>query len=58
VKTFSYFAQIHPTLEDNGKNFTIFHTFPESGRYKLWIDFKPKDGTQTLVAFMIEILKK
>ena len=51
----SYFAHIHPTLEDNGENFTIFHTFPESGRYKLWIDFKPKDGNQTLVAFIIKI---
>jgi hypothetical protein len=58
VKAFAYFAQIHPTLEDNGKNFTIFHTFPESGRYKLWSNSKPKDGNQTLVAFMIEILKK
>ncbi|MDQ3869830.1 MAG: hypothetical protein M3250_09795 [Thermoproteota archaeon] len=51
----SYFAHIHPTLEDNGENFTIFHTFPESGRYKLWIEFKPKDGNQTLVAFMIKV---
>jgi hypothetical protein len=34
---------------------TIIHIFPESGRYKLWDDFKPKDGNQTLVAFMIKV---
>jgi hypothetical protein len=51
----SYFAHIHPVLEDTGERFTISHTFPESGGYKLWIDFKPKDGNQTLVAFTIKV---
>lgn len=51
----SYFAHIHPTLEDNGESFTIVHTFPESGRYKLWIDFKPKGRNQTLIAFRINV---
>jgi hypothetical protein len=51
----SYFAHIHPTFENNGESFTIVHTFPESGRYKLWIDFKPKGGNQTLVAFRINV---
>jgi hypothetical protein len=51
----SYFAHIHPIFEDSSENFTIVHTFPESGRYKLWIDFKPKGGNQTLVAFRINV---
>jgi hypothetical protein len=42
----SYFAHIHPKLERNGEAFTIVHIFPEAGRYKLWVDFKPKGGIQ------------
>jgi hypothetical protein len=52
----SYFAHIHPTFEENGESFTIVHSFPESGRYKLWVDFKPKDGNQTLVAFLTKVM--
>jgi hypothetical protein len=52
----SYLAHIHPLyLKKSRENFTVFHTFPESGRYKLWIDFKPKSGNQTLVAFMVKV---
>ncbi len=51
----SYFAHIHPTLETSSSNFTINHTFPESGKYKIWIDFKSKDGSQTLVAFKLNV---
>jgi hypothetical protein len=47
----SYFAHIHPTLKVSKNAFTIFHTFPEAGKYKIWIDFKPKNGSQTIVAF-------
>jgi hypothetical protein len=50
----SYFAHIHPTLAGNEGNFTINHLFPESGKYKLWVDFKPKGGNQTLVTFMAD----
>jgi hypothetical protein len=35
--------------------FTISHTFPESGKYKLWVDFKPKGGNQTLAAFKFNV---
>jgi hypothetical protein len=52
----SYFAHIHPTLEDNAESFTIPHTFPQSGRYKLWIDFKPKGGDRTLIVFEREVI--
>jgi len=51
----SYFAHIHPMLETSSSNFTINHTFPESGNYKIWIDFKPKDGSQTIVAFKLNV---
>ncbi len=47
----SYFAHIHPTFEDRNNTFTISHTFPEAGKYKIWVDFKPKNGSQTLTAF-------
>jgi plastocyanin len=29
------------------------HTFTKSGKYKLWVDFKPKEGNQTLAAFKL-----
>jgi hypothetical protein len=52
----SYFAHIHPTLASADGNLTIHHIFPESGNYKLWVDFKPKGGTQTLVTFIASII--
>ncbi|HET6800549.1 MAG TPA: hypothetical protein VFH25_08305 [Nitrososphaeraceae archaeon] len=51
----SYFAHIHPTLAGTDGNFAIIHIFPESGRYKLWVDFKPKGGNQTLVTFIVDV---
>jgi hypothetical protein len=51
----SYFAHIHPTLASTEGNFTINHIFPESGTYKLWVDFKPKGGTQTLATFLADV---
>ena len=50
----SYFAHIHPTRIDDA-TFTVSHTFPESGKYKLWVDFKPKEGNQTLTAFKFNV---
>jgi hypothetical protein len=52
----SYFEHVHPTLDSNHGMFSINHTFPESGNYKIWIDFKPKDGIQTLVAFKLNVI--
>lgn len=53
----SYFAHIHPTFISgtDDATFTISHRFPESGKYKLWVDFKPKDGNQTLAAFKFNV---
>jgi hypothetical protein len=54
----SYFAHIHPIIigHTNDGTFTIPHTFPESGKYKLWVDFKPKDGNQTLAALKFNVI--
>ena len=51
----SYFAHVHPTLTGADGNFTIDHMFAESGKYKLWVDFKPKGGKQTLVTFIADV---
>jgi hypothetical protein len=51
----SYFAHVHPTLAGADGNFAINHIFPESGTYKLWVDFKPKGGKQTLVTFITDV---
>lgn len=51
----SYFAHIHPTFENNEEVFTIGHMFPVAGRYKLWLDFKPRGGIQNVLAFMVDV---
>ena len=55
----SYFAHIHPTIrhgnDDENIAFAISHIFPESGKYKLWVDFKPKGGNQILAAFKFNV---
>ncbi|HKU82940.1 MAG TPA: hypothetical protein VJP58_02775 [Candidatus Nitrosocosmicus sp.] len=50
----SYFSHIHPTFDDKEGTFTVSHQFPETGKYKIWVDFKPKDGNQTLVTFILD----
>jgi hypothetical protein len=53
----SYFAHIHPTIipGEDDTIFAISHTLPESGKYKLWVDFKPKGGNQTVAAFKLSV---
>ena len=54
----SYFAHIHPTIRsgnDDSSIFTITHIFPNSGKYKLWVDFKPKGGNQIIAAFKFNV---
>ncbi len=51
----SYFAHIHPRLDEGSGVFTIDHNFAESGRYKMWMDVKPKGGTQILTAFRFNV---
>ncbi len=51
----SYFAQIHPKLDDETGIFHIAHTFQKAGKYKMWIDVKPKGGIQVLTAFAFNV---
>src|ERR671919_1639234 len=53
----SHFAHIHPRLDKQTGIFHITHTFAKAGKYKMWIDVKPKDGMQqilTAFAFNVE----
>jgi hypothetical protein len=53
----SHFAHIHPKLNRETGIFHIVHTFAKAGKYKMWIDVKPKDGMQqilTAFAFNVE----
>lgn len=50
----SYFAHLHPQLDNNGI-FTVAHAFPEAGGYKMWADAKPEGGTQCLAAFRLNV---
>ena len=52
----SYFSHIHPILDEKEGKFTISHVFPETGKYKIWVDFKPKNGNQTLVSFNLDTM--
>jgi hypothetical protein len=47
----SNFAHIHPKLDKETGIFHITHTFTRAGKYKMWIDVKPKGGIQILTAF-------
>jgi hypothetical protein len=46
----SHFAHIHPKLDNETGIFQIEHTFAQAGKYKMWIDVKPKDGMQQILA--------
>ncbi len=50
----SYFAHIHPTIDADTGNFSITNNFPEADNYKIWVDFKSKDGIQSLVTFNLD----
>src|SRR5919112_4275431 len=51
----SHFAHIHPKLEKETGIFHIEHTFAKAGKYKMWIDVKPKGGIQFLTAFAFNV---
>ena len=51
----SHFAHIHPKLDKETGIFHITHTFAKAGKYKMWIDVKPKGGIQILTAFPFNI---
>jgi hypothetical protein len=51
----SHFAHIHPQLDKETGIFHITHTFAKAGKYKMWIDVKPKGGIQILTAFAFNV---
>ncbi len=51
----SHFAHIHPKLDKETGIFHITHTFAKAGKYKMWIDVKPKGGIQILTAFAFNV---
>ena len=51
----SHFAHIHPKLNKETGIFHIIHTFSKAGKYKMWIDAKPKGGIQILAAFAFNV---
>jgi hypothetical protein len=51
----SHFAHIHPKLDKETGIFHIAHTFQKAGKYKMWIDVKPKGGIQVLTAFPFNV---
>lgn len=51
----SHFAHIHPKLNKEAGIFHISHTFAKAGKYKMWIDAKPKGGIQILIAFSFNV---
>jgi hypothetical protein len=52
----SHFAHIHPKLNGETGIFHIMHTFAKAGKYKMWIDVKPKEGMQQiLIAFAFNV---
>jgi hypothetical protein len=51
----SHFAHIHPKLNKETGIFHITHTFAKAGKYKMWIDAKPKGGIQILTAFSFKV---
>ncbi len=53
----SYFSHIHPIFDEKEGKFTLSHLFPETGKYKIWVDFKPKNRNQTLVTFKLDNTK-
>ena len=51
----SHFAHFHPELDKETGIFHIAHTFQEAGKYKMWIDVKPKGAIQVLTAFPFNV---
>lgn len=51
----SYFAHVHPKFNDREKVFAITHTFPAAGRYRMWVDVKPKGAGQLIKKFDLNV---
>jgi hypothetical protein len=49
-----HFAHLHPTVDSMG-NIRITHTFAAGGTYRLFAEFKPRDGAAGVVSTTIQI---
>ncbi len=52
----SHFSHIHPVFDVEKGMFTVYHVFSEIKKYKIWVDFKPKNANQTLVSFNLDTM--
>ena len=52
----SHFSHIHPVFNVERGIFTVYHVFPEIKKYKIWVDFKPKNADQTLVSLNLDTM--
>jgi len=48
------FAHVHPELHEDG-SFSIEHTFPEAGKYRLYVDHKPAGQSQATATGSVEV---
>src|ERR671916_1125446 len=51
----SHFVHIHPKSDKERGIFYVAYTFAKAGKYKMWIDVKPKGGIQILTAFAFNV---
>lgn len=52
-ESLTYFNHIHPVQDNNG--FSITTTFPQDGRYHLYIDFQPLGAIEQQMAFTLSV---
>ncbi len=48
------FYHIHPELQADG-SYKVVHTFPNSGNYRLYADFTPKDSPQVVEQITVKV---
>ncbi len=48
------FAHIHPEVDRQG-NMTATHTFPKAGKYRLFVDYKPKGKSAATATAVVEV---
>ncbi len=49
------FAHIHPEVDGQG-NMTATHAFPKAGKYRLFVDYKPKGKSAATATAVVEVI--
>jgi len=52
-ESLTYFKHLHPVQEEN--DFTVTTTFPDAGRYHIYIDFQPLGAIEQQMAFTLTV---